>query len=70
MSTNLLTTAQAAAALGISARRVQQLITGGLLPAQRIGRDWLIAPADLAAVRDRPGRGWPRGKPRKAKEQP
>jgi len=56
----MLTTAQAAAALGISQRRVQELVKAGRLPAQRIGRDWLIAPADLDRVRQRPT-GYPPG---------
>lgn len=52
-----LTTLQAAERLGISPRRIRVLITTGRLPAQRLGRDWLIDERDLAAVRERkPGR--------------
>ena len=55
--TQLLSTAEAAAALGISRQRVVILITSGRLRAQRIGRTWGIAPRDLDAVRERkPGR--------------
>lgn len=53
----MLTTPQVAVILGISKRRVQALITSGRLPATKIGRDWLIAEADLARVIVRkPGR--------------
>jgi excisionase family DNA binding protein len=61
----LLTTDQAAARLGITARRVRQMIAQGQLPAQRLGRDWLIEEAALAAVATRPGPGYPKGRPRK-----
>ena len=52
--TTALTTSQAAAALGVSPRRVQAMIRAGRLKAIRFGRDWLIRPADLDAVRVRP----------------
>lgn len=53
----MLTTADAAAALGVSAVRVRQLIAAGRLRAERLGRDWLIDEAALEAVRvRRPGR--------------
>lgn len=59
----MLTTNQAAARLGISPRRVRALITSGRLPATRVGRDWLIHPADLARVQNRrPGRPSPKGR--------
>lgn len=52
-----LTTPQAAEQLGISTRRVRALIAAGRVPAERLGRDWIIAEPDLDAVRDRkPGR--------------
>lgn len=57
----LLTTKEAAARLGISVLRVQQLIWGGRLPAEKMGRDYFIKEDDLKLVEDRkPGR------PRKA----
>lgn len=59
----MLTTAQAATILQVSRRRVQALITAGRLPAQKHGRDWLIARADLALVTVRRG-----GRPRKEKQ--
>lgn len=59
---NQLTTQQVAAELGVTKARVHALIRAGRLRAEKIGIQYLIAPADLAAVRDRkPGR------PRKAK---
>jgi excisionase family DNA binding protein len=61
MTDALLSTREAAARLGISADRVRQLIRAGRLPAQRLGRDWYIQPADLALVAVRtPGRPWPK----------
>ena len=60
----LLTTSQVAKELGVSPRRVQALIKAGRLRAERVGRDWLIRPRDVDAVRDRKG-GWPKGRPRK-----
>ncbi len=46
---NLQTVTQAAAALGISPRRVRQLISAGAIAAARAGgRLWLITPETLA----------------------
>jgi len=60
-------TGEAAKRLKVTRRRVQALIAAGRLRAVRLGRDWLIEPADLAAVRNRkPGR--PR-KPRGQKKR-
>jgi excisionase family DNA binding protein len=56
----LLTTNDAAARLGLSARRVRMLIDEGRLPAVRVGRDWLIQERDLRLVAVRPN-GRPRG---------
>jgi excisionase family DNA binding protein len=53
----LISTKEAAEKLGVTVLRVQQLIWGGRLPAQKIGRDYVIQDADLALVADRkPGR--------------
>ena len=53
----LLTTEEAGARLGVSAKRVRQLITENRLPAQRFGRMLLIDETDLRLVKDRkPGR--------------
>jgi excisionase family DNA binding protein len=53
------TTKQAAERLGISVRRVQLLIQKGSLPAEKIGRDWIIDDEDLeefASQKRSPGR--------------
>lgn len=53
----LLTSKEAAERMGISTRRVVALIHSGRLPAQRLGRDWVIKESDLALVQVRnPGR--------------
>lgn len=52
-----LTTDEAASWLSISRRRIQALIGSGRLVATKHGRDWLIEPAALVAIRKRkPGR--------------
>lgn len=53
----LLTTPEAAARLGVTVTRVQQMIAAGRLPAQKMGRDYFIKEADLQLVANRkPGR--------------
>jgi excisionase family DNA binding protein len=53
----LLTAKQAAQILGVDDSRVRVLIREGRLPAQKIGRDWIILEPDLEFVKDRkPGR--------------
>jgi len=54
----LLGTKEAAEKLKISLRRVQQLIELGTLPAQKIGRDYLIQEKDLSnvTIHGKPGR--------------
>ena len=61
MSVNLkgemISTNEAAKELGVTAIRVRALINAGRLPAQKIGRDWIIYRSDLDLVRVRkPGR--------------
>lgn len=58
--TNLIPVIKAAALLGLTPRRVQALIAQGKLPAQRIGRDYLIDPGDLELLERRPS-----GRPKK-----
>jgi excisionase family DNA binding protein len=59
----LLTAKQAAKILGVDDSRVRVLIREGRLPAQKIGRDWIIMEPDLELVKDRrPGRPQKRGK--------
>jgi excisionase family DNA binding protein len=53
----LITSAQAAEKLGISVRRVQELIKSGRLPSQQFGRTYVVNENDLKLVEDRkPGR--------------
>ena len=57
MTLPFLTTATAAIELGVTPGRVRAMIAAGRLQATLAGRDWLIAPKALEAVRDRkPGR--------------
>jgi excisionase family DNA binding protein len=56
----MFTTQQAAAELGVSTGWIRQLILSDRLKAEKIGRDWLIKPKDLEAVR-----GLPIGRPKK-----
>ena len=52
-----ISTKEAAERLGVSVLRVQQLIWAERLPAQKVGRDYLIDEADLKLVENRkPGR--------------
>jgi len=46
----MINTTQAAAALGITPRRVLALIQSGRLPAQKVGRAWIIKKSDLKLV--------------------
>jgi excisionase family DNA binding protein len=49
-----LTVKQAASELGVSVPRVHQLIQEERLPAEKLGRDWIIESGDLEKVKDRP----------------
>jgi excisionase family DNA binding protein len=60
---SLIGTKEASERLGISQQRVQALIKSGQLPAEKVGRDWLIKDDDLALVSERKA-----GRPRKTKE--
>lgn len=55
----LVSVPQAARELGVSRMRVQQRITDGSLPAQRVGHQWVIDEADLRAVARHAGPGRP-----------
>ena len=56
----LLSTAQVADRLGVTRRDVQALIKKGKIPAQQVGRAYVVEEADLATyTRD------PRGRPAK-----
>lgn len=63
----MLTTKETAEKLGVSVRRVNDLITSGRLPAERFGNAYIIREQDLKLVADRkPGRP-PKPKDEKAK---
>ena len=65
----VLNTEQAAKRLGVSARRVQQLIKSGRLPAREFGGSYMIAPGDLKLLEMRPpGRPPKAEKPEAAKK--
>ncbi len=54
---SLITTKEAAKRLGITMKRVQAMIRGERLPAEKMGRDFLIKESDLKLVENRkPGR--------------
>ena len=61
----IISTAEAAKRLGVSATRVRVLIDTGRLKAIKIGGAWLIDPKGLAAVKDRKV-----GRPRKTRDSP
>jgi excisionase family DNA binding protein len=61
----LISSAEAAERLGVHITRVQVLIREGRLPAQKIGRTYVVNEDDLKLVKDRkPGRP-----PKKADEK-
>ncbi len=49
-----ITTEEAGKRLGLSRIRIIALINDGRLPAQKVGRDWLIRPVDLALYKRQP----------------
>ncbi len=61
----ILSTAEAAARLGVSVRRIQQLVQAGRLPAKEFGGSLMIEEKDLALVQERPV-----GRPAKAQTAP
>ncbi|HEX8634862.1 MAG TPA: helix-turn-helix domain-containing protein [Pyrinomonadaceae bacterium] len=62
--TKLLSVKQAAAALGVSRQRVQQLIESKRLPAEKVGAYYVVREADLELVQERKV-----GRPAKAKAE-
>jgi excisionase family DNA binding protein len=50
VNSGLIGVPEAAKALGFTPRHVRNLIADGFLPAERMGRDFLIRHADLAKV--------------------
>ena len=62
-----MTSAEAAAALGLSSSRVRRLCENGVLKADKHGRDWWIEASEVERFKalERP-QGWKKGKPRKS----
>ena len=56
-------TAEAAKRLGVTVSRVHKMIAAKRLKAIKIGREWLIDPKDLDAVKERKV-----GRPRKSRK--
>ncbi len=56
----LLTTAQAAAALGVKVDTVRHAIQSKALPAEKLGRQWVVTPEAVDAYRagHLGGKGW------------
>jgi excisionase family DNA binding protein len=61
----IITTTEAAKRLEVTANRVRAMIRAKRLKAFKFGREWLIDPKDLDAVKDRKV-----GRPRKARKNP
>jgi excisionase family DNA binding protein len=59
----IITTTEAAKRLGVTPTRVRALIEAKRLKAFKYGREWLIDPKDLDAVKDRKV-----GRPRKSRK--
>ena len=59
----IISTAEAARRLGVTPNRVRALIEAKRLKAFKYGREWLIDPKDLEAVKDRKV-----GRPRKSRK--
>lgn len=59
VSMGLISVPDAARQLGVSRARVQQRIQNGSLPAQRVGRQWVIDEEDLRSIRHHAGPGRP-----------
>ena len=49
----MLTTNEAASRLGVTVQRIHQFIKGERLPAEKMGRDYIIKEDDLKLVEDR-----------------
>jgi excisionase family DNA binding protein len=60
----VLTTREAAVMLGVQPSRIRHMILSGQLRAEKDGRNWWILRSDLEKAKDRPGVGYPKGRPR------
>jgi excisionase family DNA binding protein len=61
----MLTTSEVAERLGVTVQRVHQFIKDGRLPAQKMGRDYIINEDDLKRLGDRQTGRPPSKKPAK-----
>jgi excisionase family DNA binding protein len=59
----IISTAEAARRLGVTANRVRAMIRAKRLKAMKVGHEWLIDPKDLEAVKERKV-----GRPRKSRK--
>jgi excisionase family DNA binding protein len=59
----MITTAEAATRLGLTVRAVQKMIEAGRLTAQKLGRDYLIAPDALENIPKQAAGRPPKAKP-------
>ena len=53
----MLTTVQAAKIVGLTPRRLRQLAVDGVIPATKVGRDWLMWLSDIARYQARKDAG-------------
>lgn len=66
----IINTEVAAARLGISTRRIRAMIATGVLPATKLGRDWVVDESEvelLKVIERKPGR--PKGRREKNRPQ-
>lgn len=54
ITTGLLTTAALAQRVGLTTKRINQLITSGEIKAEKLGRDWVIAEVYVEILKNRP----------------
>mgnify|MGYP006277221779 CR=1 FL=1 len=59
---DLISTTEAAQIQGVVGSRIRQLILSGELPAQRVGRTWVLKRSDVESFKRKPRGGW---RPRK-----
>ena len=62
---HLYTTAEAAAALGVTPGRIRQMVLAGELDAEKFGRDLMITADDLKKAKERKTSPGPEKKPKK-----
>lgn len=67
-----ITTEDAAKELGVSVRRIQAMIRGGVLPAKKFGKAYAVSPDDVAWIKNTPiedrKSGWTKTTPPPSKQ--